>query len=109
MGNHIVFEGETETKICQKLEYFFSLFSLFWGKEKKGFKVRDDFEEELGGGGRADLRPNWAADFKALAARFGMRHGVKKLDFYLGLRFGVKSRVRLNLKFQIQCFLNLPF
>ena len=55
--------GEKERKIGQKLTYFFSLFSLFWGKEKKGFKVRDDFEEGKGGGGRVDLRPNWAANF----------------------------------------------
>ena len=79
MGNHIVFWGEKERKIGRKLEYFFSLFSLFWGKYKKGFKACDDFEEENGGGGRADLRPNWAANFKGLAAADGMRHGPRNL------------------------------
>ena len=66
--------GEKERKIGRKLTYFFSLFSLFWGKYKKGFKACEYFDEEKGGGGRADLRPNWAANFKGLSARDGMRH-----------------------------------
>ena len=55
--------GEKERKIGQKLGYFFSLFSLFSGKYKKGFQACDDFEEEIGGGGRAYLRAIFAADF----------------------------------------------
>ena len=49
--------------------------------------MRDDFEEGNGGGGRADLRPNWAANFKGLSARDGMRHGARK--FRLGFRIKV--------------------
>ena len=90
LGNHIVFGAEKERKIGQKLTYFFSLFSLFWGKYKKGFKVCEYFEEEIGGGGRAYLRPNWAANFYSLAARDCMRHGAKNL----GLGF---IWVRLNI------------
>ena len=40
--------------------------------------MRDDFEEGNGGGGRAELRPNWAANFKGLAAADGMRQKVKE-------------------------------
>ena len=39
------------------------------------------FDEEIGGGGRADLRPILAANFYSLAAVDGMRHGARNLDY----------------------------
>ena len=101
--------GEKERKIGRKLTYFFSLFSLFWGKYKKGFKACDDFDEEKGGGGRAYLRPIWAANFYSPAARDGMRHCPRKFRFRIYLGSSKYLEVLLNQGFAIQCFLNLPF
>ena len=58
----LFFGGEKERKIGPKLQYFFSLFSLFGGVNK-GIKACEYFEEANGVGGRAYLRAIWAANF----------------------------------------------